>query len=235
MQQLKANPWTPRYTLNYKGLAYKTVWVEYPDIKEVSLKLGASATGTNPLDGSPFYTLPMIHDPKTGAVVSDSFKIAEYLDATYPDTPRVIPDGTRGLQLAFDDAAFSILMPLFQFTAPLTSSKLNQRSAEYFSRTRAIMFGKSMEELYPGEDRREEEWKKVESGLEKIAKWYSQGSTFISGKSDAPIFADFRVAALLLWVRRLFGRDSTEWKNLASWHGGRWGNLVGSLEKYEHI
>ncbi|PSN72789.1 hypothetical protein BS50DRAFT_568392 [Corynespora cassiicola Philippines] len=26
------NPWKPRLILNYKGIDYKTEWVEYPDL-----------------------------------------------------------------------------------------------------------------------------------------------------------------------------------------------------------
>ena len=201
--------------------------MEFPDIKTVSKELGAAPTQTSP-DGSPFYTLPMIHDAKTGAVVSDSVKIAEYLDMTYPDTPRVIPEGTYGLHLAFFDACAELYSPIYQFAVPDMNPKLNPISSEY-------LMGRygNVVEMYPGEDTREAEWKKVEDGYEKISKWFNQDSTFISGKSDTPIFADFIVAGVLIWLRKIWGVDSTEWKRITSWQDGRWRDMLGSLEKYE--
>jgi hypothetical protein len=54
-----------RYSLNYKGIPYKTVWLEYEEIEPFSKRLGALPTSNKP-DGRPHYTLPMIHDPATG-------------------------------------------------------------------------------------------------------------------------------------------------------------------------
>jgi hypothetical protein len=53
--------------------------VEYPDIKAASLALGAPPTGQ--MNGQDLYTLPTIRNPATGEVVTDSFAIAQYLDA----------------------------------------------------------------------------------------------------------------------------------------------------------
>ena len=83
--------------MDYKRLPYKTVFVEFSEIARVSQEIGAKPTGTWP-DGSPKYTVPAIYDPSTKTAVSDSVAIAQYLDATYPDTPRVIPEGTEAFQ-----------------------------------------------------------------------------------------------------------------------------------------
>ncbi|KAJ7483558.1 hypothetical protein FB451DRAFT_1234964 [Mycena latifolia] len=58
------NTWKTRYALNFKGIPYKTSWVEYPDIEPLSREVGAAPTRNKP-DGRPHYTLPMIHDPST--------------------------------------------------------------------------------------------------------------------------------------------------------------------------
>ncbi|TFY51247.1 hypothetical protein EVJ58_g10668, partial [Rhodofomes roseus] len=80
-----ANTWKTRFALNYKGIPYRTQWVEYPDIAPLLTSLGVSpntpSTWTFP------YTLPAIYDPRTRTVLMDSIKIARYLDETYPDTP----------------------------------------------------------------------------------------------------------------------------------------------------
>ena len=48
-----------RFTLDYKGLQYKTVWTEYPDIAATCQSLNIPPTGKWP-DGSPMYTLPAL-------------------------------------------------------------------------------------------------------------------------------------------------------------------------------
>lgn len=217
--------------MNYKGLAFETVWVEYPDIKDVSQKLGAAPTIDE--DGTENYTLPMIHDPSTGAVIQESRAIAEYLDVTYPDTPRVIPDGTRGLQLAFSDAMVHNLAALSQFALPAVNAVLNPRSAEYFRRTREASLGMTMEQLLPSGERREKQWKRLEDAVGNMDKWFGKDSLLIGGSPDTPIFADFELAGRFIWAKKVFGADSEEWKSMSSWHGGRWARLVQSLEKYE--
>ncbi|KAJ7017729.1 hypothetical protein C8F04DRAFT_1259583 [Mycena alexandri] len=46
-------------------------------------------------NGTPFYTLPIIQDPLMGKIVGGSFDIAQYLDAAYPDGPRLPPRPPR--------------------------------------------------------------------------------------------------------------------------------------------
>lgn len=62
------------YTLNLKGLPYKTTFLNFVDIKPTF-----QAAKVPPSEGE-FYTVPAIIDPATGAAVSDSVKIAVYLD-----------------------------------------------------------------------------------------------------------------------------------------------------------
>ncbi|KAF8994799.1 hypothetical protein BDQ17DRAFT_1524749 [Cyathus striatus] len=90
--------WKIRYILNYKNLPYKTIYLEYPDIETTSKNLGIPPTATK-VDGSPYYTLPAIHDSSTNKALADSLRIAQYLDATYPDTPAVVMKGTKCLVL----------------------------------------------------------------------------------------------------------------------------------------
>ena len=143
-----------RVVLNYKGIPYRTEWVEFPDIEPLSKKLGIKPTDHNS-DGSPLYTLPAIHDPSTGVYVADSTAIAEYLEKTYPNTPSVFPNETIGLQKAFDATFERSLEAVWSFILPATNLKLNPVSEEYFRRTREISFGKKLEDVIPtGEDRK---------------------------------------------------------------------------------
>ncbi|SJK98973.1 uncharacterized protein ARMOST_02252 [Armillaria ostoyae] len=125
--------WRTRYALNLKNLLYQTVYVELPDIEALAKKISAAPTSTKPDDVSPFYTIPIIQDDSTGAVISDSAAIAAYLDKTYPSSgPVLIPAGTMTLQLAFadevNDAFNHLRSPLFYSD---TVVKMNDRKTVY--------------------------------------------------------------------------------------------------------
>jgi hypothetical protein len=95
-----------RYSLNFKGLPFKIVWLEYPDVEPTLREIGAAPTGKWS-DGRPFYTVPVIRDEShltdkgEPTVVSDSWAIAKYLDETYPglDSQRLLPEGTMAFQM----------------------------------------------------------------------------------------------------------------------------------------
>ncbi|KAJ8084347.1 hypothetical protein PM082_003116 [Marasmius tenuissimus] len=208
------NTWKIRYSLNYKGLAFETVWVEYPGIEATCKETGAPPTG-HKIDGSDLYTLPVIHDPATGAIIADSFPIAKYLDATYPTTPTLIPAGTGSLQAAFSDAFMVKLTPLRQFGLPKSTYILNPRSEEYCRRTRLPLFGMTMEEMYPKGEKRTVEWEKLRLGFNEVDKWLGEDK-FVMG--DTLSFVDFVVAAFVLWCKILYGPDSGEWEDISSWN-----------------
>ncbi|KAJ7764408.1 hypothetical protein B0H16DRAFT_1454945 [Mycena metata] len=71
-----------------------------------SLPCGKSSAAPPPVcwhrDGTPFYTLPIIHDPSTGKMVGDSFEITappstSTRAAVYPNGPHLIPPSTTAL------------------------------------------------------------------------------------------------------------------------------------------
>ncbi|KAF5363154.1 hypothetical protein D9758_008341 [Tetrapyrgos nigripes] len=236
--------WNPntlktRFSLYYKCLPFKTIWVEYPDVESTLKAAGIAPSSIKP-DGTPLYTQPAIIDPSTGAALSDSFVIAEYLDKTYPDTPSVVPKGTRGLQAAFIDGIIPCIAPLFAFGMKQSCDVLmNPRSAEYFRRTRKemVLGGKSVDEIVPKGESAREEWKKLEAGFGKMAGWYGpqgQGNDnsnrFIMGEN--PILGDFAIGGWLVYCKNAWGEESQEWKDIASWNDGRWGRLLESLEEY---
>ncbi|THU86510.1 hypothetical protein K435DRAFT_868230 [Dendrothele bispora CBS 962.96] len=86
---------THRYSLNFKGIPYKAVWVEYPDIENTLKDLGIAASATKSDGKTPHYTLPAIYDPATKTGLTESLAIAKYLDEKYPDKPILMPKGTE--------------------------------------------------------------------------------------------------------------------------------------------
>ncbi|KAJ7164636.1 hypothetical protein C8R43DRAFT_987643 [Mycena crocata] len=224
------NTWKTRYALNYKGLAYKTVWVEYPDIADLCKEIGAKETMIRK-DGSPYYSLPIIHDPNTGAIISDSFRIAEYLDATYADTPKVIPAGTHTLQKTYMVAYDKATEPLIRFVIPAVAGILRPRSEEFFVRTREASFGKKLQDVVPTGEASEKALKELEAGFDKVNGWMKEGDPFVMGETVS--FADFMLAGELHWCLKAFGEDSSMWKDMMKWQGGRWAKLLNDLKKYE--
>ncbi|KAK7048201.1 GST N-terminal domain-containing protein [Favolaschia claudopus] len=228
------NTWKTRYGLNYKGLAYKTEWVEYPDIADFCIKIGAKPTMTR-RDGSPYYTLPVIQDPNTGAIISDSMRIAEYLDETYPDTPKLIPAGTHVFQKTFMAAYDHATEGLWPFIIPAVAKILRPTSEEFFVRTREATLGKKLTEVYPSGDDLQPAWKKVEDGFGKVDKWLNEpmneGKPFVMG--DVLSYADLMIAGEMQWCKMGFGEESDLWKDMLKWQDGRWGKLVDRLKEFE--
>ncbi|KAK0494451.1 hypothetical protein EDD18DRAFT_342783 [Armillaria luteobubalina] len=224
--------WRARYCLNLKNLPYQTVYVEIPDIEALAKKIGAAPTGMLPDGVSPKYTIPIIQDHSTGAVVSNSPAIAAYLDKTYPSSgPMLIPTGTMAFQLAFtdtvDDAFEHLRVPLFYMNMVV---KLKDRTAVYMREQLSGMYTLTPLE---GEERKKM-WETTKENLGKMSKWFegSEGD-FVMG--DEPCFADTVVSAFLWLIRSTIGRESEEWKDIATWNAGRWGKHLDRFKPYEVV
>lgn len=91
--------------MNYKGIPYKTVWIDYVDVQKALKELGAPPTGIQADGTTPRYSLPTIYDPNTSKFVADSIEIAKYLDSQYPSDHLLIPSGTEEFQTKFAQTA----------------------------------------------------------------------------------------------------------------------------------
>ena len=88
----------------------------------------------------------------------------------------------------------------------------------------------------PKDEEREVKWGKVREEFGRIDGWYQAGredGMFVLG--DRICFADFVHASFLLWIKKIWGEESAEWKDVKTWHGGRLAALVDALAKYETI
>ena len=224
-----------RFSLNYKGLPYKTVWVEYPDIAPTFKSAGIPPSSIKP-DGTQVYTCPAIYDPATKTSVSESAIIAEYLDKQYPNTPRLFPVGSHALQYAFLDKFFSSVVPLLRFALPPSYWMLNKESDAYFRTTREAMFGMTMENMAPTGAEREMEWAKVKAVFNTVDGWLQ------SAKADGPYllgggpgFADLVVASFVLWMKNIWGDGSVEWEDIKTWNEGRWVKYLDGLKAYQAV
>ncbi|KAF8634683.1 hypothetical protein AX15_000784 [Amanita polypyramis BW_CC] len=227
-----SHTWKVRYTLNYKGLAYKTIWTEHLDIEKMSKERGIAPTGVNFENGAPLYTLPAIYDESTGIGLSESHRIAEYLDKTYPDTPKVIPPGTESLQAAFITSYTPHFKALTQFNLPATLEAMKEsESKEHFYKTRSKRFGRDLKTMRPTGAALAPALNDLRDGLNKVDEWLVKSDgLYVMGNTIS--FGDFALLSWLKWARVVLGNDSEEWKQISSWNEGRWGERVERLEKY---
>jgi len=213
-----------RYALNIKGIAHKTDWVEYPDIYTVYEKHNIEAPSKRP-DGSPYFSLPVIHDPKTGKTIADSLLIAEYLDETYPDTQRLVPEGTHMLHTTFARSfGLALSEDFFDLVYGRTAVQLSPSSKEWYDKKGWRRELESEEAGFQG----------TQKDLDKIDKWYKPGDKFVSG-SQKLIFADLILAGFLVWIKVLWGEDSPEWQDLLTWNNGRWKDLFDELKNLQQV
>ncbi|KAF7760740.1 hypothetical protein Agabi119p4_10149 [Agaricus bisporus var. burnettii] len=224
------NPFKTRFTLNYKNIPYKTVNLEFPEVEGVCIKAGIPPSTTWP-DGRPMYTSPSIFDDSTNTGVSESYKIAQYLDKAYPDTPKLFPPGTEALQASFYvQFEYLIYGTIIPFMLPKAHKILNPASEGYYYRARSESFG-PLDEIEPKGEARVEAWKKVEAAYDKVYGWLSESTgPFFMG--DTITFVDFAVAGMIYGTEAIFGKDSQETKDLMTWNNGRWAEFKKSVEQY---
>ena len=217
-----------RYALNFKGVHYRTEWVERPEIASVRQELGVAPNRTF-RDGSPFYTLPIIKDPSTGEIVGDSFEITLYLDKTYTNPPSLLPPSTIGLQAAFNaqvDAIFSQFVILFVHGIPLNPDTAEASRAAFLKRA-----GKEdWEDLSVRGKEREQTLEAFKAALGGLAKFYRhRDGPFLEGNNAS--YADLIVGGWLAFLKVTL----KEWEDVQMWHDGLWGKLHLALEKHAEV
>lgn len=204
-----------------------------PDIEPKMKALGADPTQTKP-DGSPKYTLPVIFDDATGKYVSESMKIAEYLEAAYPDKPSLFPFGTLAPIHLFNEYLPGIIQPAFIVIISEFIQKLNAPTLDYIRRTREPLMGKTLEEMIPSSQEKVALLAATKDNFSKLDAIYASnggGKAYFYG--DTPSYADLLLVAHFIWIKLSLGAESPEWKAISNeWDGGRWGKLLKTLEKY---
>ncbi|KAJ7037163.1 hypothetical protein C8F04DRAFT_1180879 [Mycena alexandri] len=211
------NPWKTRYALNFKGVHYKTEWVELPQV-------------ASHRDGTPFYTLPIIQDPSTGKIVGDSFEIAQYLDAVYLDGPRLIPASTTALHRAFNTHVDKIftdgIVILCGHGLPFNPQTAEQSKAE-FVRLAGVS---SWDDLTLRGAERTAKLAEFKDALGALAKCYvDEYEPFLEGKQVS--YADIIVGGWLQFLKVTL----EEWKEVRTWHGSRWERVLQALDKYADV
>jgi glutathione S-transferase len=234
------------FVLNMKKIPYKTVWIEYPDIKTALSEAGVPHTEIRK-DG-PHFTCPAIIDPEPigesenskplkALTMADSFPIAEYLDAKYPSPP-LFPHGTHALQKAFIEHVAKKLVSfgtIIRLVLASTHNQLPPRSQEYYRRTREQMFGSvKLEDVCPPGPKQEEAIEEVRLAFDRLDEAFADtrsnakdGQLVVEGST---VYADCVLAAWLVWIR-VVAPDDLWWKHFAKWNDGRWESFVSAMLK----
>jgi glutathione S-transferase len=219
-----------RYVLDFKGIPYKIIQFEYCDIESGLRAAGVGPSGKR-MDGSDLYTVPSIVDTITGAKVTDSIKIALYLEETYPDTPSIFPHGTPALHQAFFAHFNSAVAPIWSTILPRIPDTLDDRAKKWFIELRTRTLGRPLAEIDPIGEKRDELFRQMKETFGLFDGFYQKngGGHFIMGTS--PGFTDLMIAGVVQGLK-VWGTDSQEWKDFSTWNGGRWVKLLDVLESY---
>ncbi|KAH6689779.1 hypothetical protein F5X68DRAFT_204266 [Plectosphaerella plurivora] len=208
------NPWKTRMALNFKGIDYKTQWVEYPDIEPLLKSLGVVPPETD--DPQPF-TLPTARFPQDGKVIMDSVLIADEIEKRYPapEWPSLhLDDPVVAQAKAHLRPTAGALMPVILPQVPKVI--LSDYSAEYFQRTRAEHFGMPLDEWSAkegGEDG-EKAWERSKPGFALVAEALREKEgPFYLGQTVS--YADFVFVGFLHFLRRAVG--DKEFERLREW------------------
>jgi len=171
-------------------------------------------------DGSDAYTVPVVSDPNTGAIITDSLEIASYLEETYPEKP-IFPNNSEALIRAFDSAYMGLIRPAFKSVLGRSAEILSPDSAKFLMEVRSTGFKLPWNEVVA-------ERKLLEKGYSAVYKWYQKSNgKWIMG--DTFSYADITVACFLLWYKRVLKED--EWAEISSWNGGKWSQVLTDVEK----
>ncbi|CAE6479576.1 unnamed protein product [Rhizoctonia solani] len=230
------NPYKTRLSLNYKGLPYRIEFLAFPDIEPRMKELGVTPVS----DTHPRYIVPTIADPSSDpngkpTYISDSFKIAVYLDEKYPAPkyPAIFPPGTRSLQHLLMTQYFPTIGvcigPIF---LPKMPHLLDARSVEYWKRTN----GKLLEPL--PDDVAASKW---EEARQKFVAFSKSVAINDGTKDEGPFimgnivtFLDFAIGGTFHWIKNIEGEDSVRLKEMLEWEGGRWYKHRQAIQEIEN-
>ncbi|KAL1914542.1 uncharacterized protein VTP21DRAFT_8167 [Calcarisporiella thermophila] len=174
--------------LKLKGLKYEVIPLTFLEIKEVIPTVCET--------DSP--TVPVIVDGDV--VVSDSYKIAQYLEEKYPE-PSIF-HGTPAIHRAFDHyTLINFHMNFYKLSAAKIPKILDKENGEYFAESRKKYFG-PIEEL---EKRHDEFIPDLERNIPIFREMLQESGKFLSG--DKVGYADIVLAGWFFTFRRVNPED----------------------------
>lgn len=173
--------WKVKMALAHKGLDYECVPTGFLDIPKIENGLGK--------------IIPVLSDGDN--VINDSFRIALYLEQTYPDRPSLFggPGGVAHAKF-IESWSQTIVHPALGIIAvEEICNMLDGADQEYFRSDREMKFKKSLSDVSNGKPTIVENFPNLLKPLRHMLK----AQPFIGG--EQPLFADYIVFGALQWVR----------------------------------
>jgi glutathione S-transferase len=174
--------WRIKYAIAHKGFAIESVPVGFTGIKKI-------------LDGN-YERLPIIDDG--GTIVPDSWAIADYLDATYPDRAPLFATKAERVAARFFDAWLwrEIFPPMFRCYVLDNYNFVKPEDRAYIreSRERIFLGGKSLEETVAG---REERMPAIRRSLQPLRNVLKE-TPWLGG--ERPNYSDYCGLSAFLWA-----------------------------------
>jgi glutathione S-transferase len=173
--------WRARMALRHKGLDFETLPVRLSDKAAIEFSGGK--------------TVPVIKDQDS--VVRDSWKIAEYLENRYPDSPPLFGGEIgRGVTQAFNTWADRALVPAM---LPVIAADIHERvdalDEGYFRQTMEKVLRMTLEE---SRARRDAALLQLGRVLEPLQAAFKR-QAFVAGA--APAYADYILLSVFQWAR----------------------------------
>lgn len=167
--------------LAHKGLDVRIVPTRFVDVPYVESGISR--------------TIPVIRDGDK--VVADSFAIALYLEAAYPDRPTLFGgDGGKAMARFIERWSQLTLHPYIGVAVLMEEvAMLDEESAAYFRRTREAKFGITLEDVAASRDAKLSGFR---ASLEPLRSMLTY-QPFFGGPS--PLFTDYIVFGALQWAR----------------------------------
>jgi glutathione S-transferase len=172
--------WRTRMALAHKGLAFDTQPVCMSDKAAIAFSHGK--------------TVPVLRDGDT--VVRDSWKIAEHLEARYPQRTLFGGDIGRGVTHAFNTwVDRALVAPMMQVVAPDIHERVDPADEQYFRAMAERVAGKTLDELRAGKD---EALKRLGRSLEPMQALLKR-QAYVCG--EHPAYADYILFSIFQWAR----------------------------------
>jgi glutathione S-transferase len=173
--------WRARMALRHKGLDFETLPVRLSDKAVIDFSGGK--------------TVPVIKDKDT--VVRDSWKIAEYLENRYKDSPPLFGcDIGRGVTQAFNTWADRVLVPaMLHVIAADIHERVDTLDEGYFRETMEKALRMTLEE---SRTKRDAALLQLGRALEPLQATFKR-QAFLAGA--APAYADYILLSVFQWAR----------------------------------
>ncbi len=182
-RRFSPNCWRTRLALAHKGLDCEARPIRFTEIPSIA--------------PGPRRTLPTIDDG--GELVTDSWAIAEYLEAAYPDRPSLFGgEAGRGLaRFVMNWTAAVAHRNIGGMVMADIHAHLEPDDQAHFRTSREKMFGRTLEEIQAGREDRLEGFRSALTPLRQTI----EAQPYLGGAE--PTYADYLAFAPFQWARSI--------------------------------